>query len=100
MKLTNLIEISKNLTVLYVEDDESIALRVVEYLNKFFKVVTWAKDGEEGFSKFMDEKYDIVLTDIYMPKMNGLSMLKEIKKLSPEQNCIVISAYSESTLFV
>ena len=100
MKLEDLMQISRKFTLLYVEDDESIVPRVLKYLNKVFKTVVWAKDGQEGLERFRNEKFDIVLTDIYMPNMNGLEMLSEIKKISPDQNCIIVSAYSEPDLFV
>jgi len=100
MTLEDLQKISKNLTILYVEDEEDIALQVLPYLNKFFKSIVVAKDGEEGFLRFTEKKFDIVLTDIYMPNMNGLDMLKKIKEIDPTQNCIIISGYSEISLFI
>lgn len=72
----------KNLKVLYVEDEEEMRVGTELFLNKFFGFVQTAKDGEDGLQKFQDVKFDIIFTDILMPKMGGLEMIKEIQKIN------------------
>lgn len=99
-KLKDLKQICENLSVLYVEDDDRLRLKVWSYLSKFFKSVVIAKDGQEGLDRYKQRSYDIVLTDIEMPKLNGLDMSQEIKKLNKNQKIIIVSAYSQSDIFL
>lgn len=88
------------LKVLYVEDDKEINEGLSKYLGKFFNHVETAFNGEEGLDKYKVGEFDIVLSDINMPKMNGIDMAKQIKVINPEQEIIVISAHSESEYFL
>jgi DNA-binding NarL/FixJ family response regulator len=54
-----------------------------------------AQDGHEALHRAIDHKYDLILLDIAMPKMNGLDCLKEIKKEHPEIPVLIISMYPE-----
>ncbi|MCD6173178.1 MAG: response regulator [Sulfurimonas sp.] len=94
--LKSLKELTKNLKVLYVEDDVSIGQTMVQYLEKFFSVVVYAINGLEGLQKYQLQKFDIVITDLSMPKMNGLDMLEQIKELNESQAVLITTAHSES----
>ncbi len=88
------------LTVLYVEDDVNLRQIVLDYLRKLFLSVTDAEDGECGLAEFKKSPFDLVITDIQMPHMNGIEMIEAIKKESPEQEIIIITAFSESSYFM
>jgi len=94
--LKNLKELSKDLKVLYVEDDILIQEKMVRYLEKFFALVVYASDGIEGLQKYKTQKFDIVVTDLSMPKMNGLEMIEEIKKIDDSQAVLITTAHTES----
>ncbi len=98
--LEELKNIASNFRVLYVEDDTAIASTLINYLSKFFKEVIYAKNGEDGLALYKQDSYDIVITDINMPKMTGLEMSEKIKEINSQQNIIVISAYSEVENFL
>lgn len=87
--------LTQNLVILYVEDESSIRESLAKYFKKFFNTVIVAKDGIEGLEAYKTNHIDIVATDINMPKMNGLTMAKEIKKINEYQNILVVSAYSD-----
>ena len=89
-----------DLSILYVEDDEVLHESVVRYLKKFFKHVETAFDGEEGLHKYKVNTFDIVLTDIKMPKMDGIEMVKRIRAKSPEQQIVILSAHTETNYFL
>jgi len=96
----NLLKITaQNYTLLYVEDEKILRQSTVKYLEKFFLKVDEAEDGEAGLKLYKKNYYDLVVTDILMPKLNGIEMLKEIKKINTEQETIIISAYSDSSFF-
>lgn len=89
-----------NLNILYVEDEELAREEVAEFLEFEVKEVKVASNGEEGLEMFQEFHPDIVITDINMPKMNGLEMAKKIKKISPTTPIIVTSAYSDSDYII
>ena len=89
-------KVSKTIKVLFVEDDVVVAKEILKLLSKLFYNITYVEDGEKGLKAFKSESYDIVITDINMPKMNGIEMIQEIRKLNKEQVIIVISAYNDS----
>lgn len=100
MDITYLKNISKDISILYVEDEGEIRDSVQKYLEKIFEHVTVAKDGQDGLKLYQEKSYDIVLTDIQMPYMNGLEMASEIKSINLNQEIIIVSAYSEEAYFL
>ena len=93
-------ECCHSLNILYVEDDRAVNEALTKYLSKFFNHIETAFNGEEGLEKYKAGEFDMVLSDINMPKMNGIDMAKEIKRINPEQEIIIISAHSESEYFL
>lgn len=89
-----------NISLLYVEDDSSIRAIYVPLLQKKVDKLYVASNGEEGLSLFKEFKPDLVLTDIKMPIMNGIEMIKEIKKVKRGIRCIIMSAYSKPEYFI
>lgn len=85
----------KNLTALYVEDEENLRKALQDAIGDEFASFILARDGDEGLKKYKKYKPDIVITDISMPICDGLTMAKDIKKLSKETPIIIFSAYSE-----
>jgi len=93
-------EIASSFSLLYVEDDKDIAQAFITYLSKIFNEVVYAENGEEGLELYKQGNYELVITDINMPKMNGLDMSAEIKNINSHQNIIVVSAHSEVEFFL
>lgn len=97
-----ILEYTKNLNVLYVEDDVSLREDGLLLFQTYFKIVDIAADGEIGFSKYEEfEKengffYDLIITDIQMPKLNGLCMSEKILKKNPVQSIMILTAFSEN----
>ena len=100
MDIQLLKNITKNSTLLYVEDEALLRDSIGRYLKKLFDYVSVASDGQDGLKLYKQKSYDIVITDIQMPYMNGLEMIQEIKKLNPEQEIIIISAYGDTNYFL
>ncbi len=71
-------ELFANISLLYVEDETSIRDEMKSLFEKYINKLYVAKDGEEGLELFKKHKPDIIVTDIQMPKLNGLDMLKQI----------------------
>lgn len=91
----NTVEQLSNYTILYAEDDEGVRNSVSEMLSLLFKEVFIAADGEEAYTLFLEHSPDIVMTDIKMPKCDGISLAKKIRKKDNSIAIIVVSAYTE-----
>ena len=102
MKYKAVMESCTNLKILYVEDNESAREATKSFLENFFKIIDIGVDGEDGlrqyneFYKINNRYYDIVISDINMPKMNGIDMITNIKNIHKIQSFIVLSAYKDT----
>jgi len=95
MKIKDITKVSQNLKLLYVEDDELARISTLELLENFFSDISIAVDGEDGFKKFQNQTFDIILSDINMPKLNGIEMLERIRAVDQEIPVLFLSAYNE-----
>lgn len=93
-------EYSHSLDVLYVEDDLNLREETAAMLESFFKRLDTAVDGKDGLDRYHEHLYDIIITDINMPRMNGIDMIKQIREIHPEQKIIAISAHNEGDILV
>lgn len=91
-------EVLKNISILYVEDENDVRDFTSKILNPLLKKVFIAQDGEEGLKVFQENKdeIDLVVSDIDMPKMDGLSMCDAIKKINSEIPVVVTSAHNDT----
>lgn len=102
MQKIDLHHYTKDLNILCVEDEKNFRENMAIILSQFFKNVITAKDGKEGFELYVkhtrEEKdyFDIVLTDIYMPKIDGIELIQKIYERNKDQVVVVLSAYNES----
>ena len=99
--LENLKKQGKDIAILYVEDNKVVRDSTSLMMQRFVNNIIEAVDGIDGLNKYEQYKsnIDLVITDINMPNMNGIDMISEIKKINPDQQILVISAYSESEYF-
>lgn len=93
----------KNINVMYVEDEETVLELTATFLSQFVNSVIYAKNGQEGLELFKKhyndpslEDIDLVITDINMPKMNGLEMLKHIADIDHLVPSIVTTAHNDA----
>ena len=96
--MINNISILKNITILYAEDEASLREITLNILRGFTKKQFVAENGLEGLELFKanEEEIDLIITDVNMPQMNGLEMIKEIKKINPNIPIIVATAFSNT----
>ena len=94
-------EHTKRLHILYVEDNETLRESTMKVLDNFFDVVDVAVDGLDGieqytnFLKIHNKPYDLIVSDINMPHLDGIEMSKQILELEPLQSIIFITAHNE-----
>lgn len=80
--------------ILFVEDEKDLTLIVADTLREQGYDIITAADGIDGLEKFKAETADIVVADVMMPKMDGFTMAKEIRKLSPTVPLLFLTAKS------
>jgi len=98
--LHDLMELGKELKVLYVEDDENLRLETTKIIERIFEKVDVASDGIEGFNAFTSAHYDLVITDIEMPQVDGIEMSRNIRAINRDTPIVVVSAYSNTDYFM
>jgi len=84
-----------DMTILYAEDNEKIRDSYVLVLKHYFKEVIEACDGKEALELYRLHNPDIVLSDINMPKLDGLELIRFIREHDKKTQIIVLSAYSD-----
>ena len=83
----------KGLTVLYVEDDDETRFQYSQFLSRMVGTLITAKDGAEGLAAYHKHHPDIIITDIKMPVMDGLAMMKQVRSHNKSLPAIVLSAF-------
>jgi len=86
----------KNLTVLYVEDDGDTRMQFNEFLSRPVGTLITAANGMKGLEAFKMHVPDIVITDIHMPQMDGLTMAQNILEMVPSVPIIVVTAFEQA----
>lgn len=82
--------------ILYVEDDKQIQESMLKFLSRRYKDILIADNGEDGLELYKKHKPDLVISDVQMPKMDGLLMTEEIKKIDSNVSIIITTAFNEA----
>jgi DNA-binding response OmpR family regulator len=97
-----LYEETKNLNILFVEDYEELRIDTIEILDNYYAYCEEAVDGKAGLAQYLNyhdkhgKYFDLVITDIKMPEMDGVTLVEEIYKINENQSIIVLSAHNEA----
>ena len=89
-------EYLKTLTLLFVEDEKDAREQCGEFLSRYAGTLLTAENGAEGLAAYRLHRPDIVVTDIHMPLMDGLSMSSAIRDLDPSVPILVVTAFDEA----
>ena len=98
--IDEIIKYSQNMTLLYVEDNKDAREMTTIILEDFFDTIIVAVDGEDGYEKFLKHDIDLVITDINMPKLNGLALCKNIREKDTQIPIVILSAHNEDGFFM
>jgi two-component system, cell cycle response regulator len=92
-------EILKNISILYVEDESDVREFTSKLLASLLKNVFAAENGQEGLDLYKENinNIDLIVTDINMPKMNGITMCEKIRELNKEIPIVVTSAHNDTS---
>lgn len=86
----------KSLKILLVEDEKSLSQLLYRAIGDDFHSFTMLSNGKDALQEYIKNPPDIVITDIMMPKMTGLELAQEIRKINPNTPVIILSAYSDT----
>jgi len=91
-------EILKNISILYVEDENDVREFTSKLLTSLLRKVYTAKDGQEGLDIYKENHTDIdlIISDINMPRMNGLTMCEKIKEINKDIPLVITSAHNDT----
>ncbi len=87
--------LTETATILVVDDEENAREGLSKILSKEGYLVETAADGKEAIDIAKRQSFDLVITDMKMPLMDGFEVLREIKKMDDEMGVIMITAYGE-----
>ena len=100
-KLRDLIKHTKNLNVLYVEDNLEVQTQTTKMLQSFFNNISIANNGKVALELFVNNNsYHILITDIKMPILDGLGFIESIRKINKKVPIIVLSAHDNKDYFL
>ena len=103
-KLQKIKNITKDMNILYVEDDDSLRKVTIPIFNQMFENLLIASNGKEGpetYKSHTDKnKIQLIISDIEMPYMNGIEMIKEIKLIDSVIPIVFLTAYSQKEYFI
>ncbi len=99
-ELKTIIEYAKDITVLYVEDDEDARKELSGLLKIFFINILVAGNGKEGLELFKNNNIDLVISDINMPVMDGLEMMRQLRLEYKDFKSIFITAHSGKNILL
>lgn len=100
-ELQKLKEGAESRSVLIVDDDKELSESLSRILRLFFKECVTASDGEEAYALFCDREeksnpFTVIITDLELPKLGGLRLIRQIRAISPHQSILILSAHDEA----
>lgn len=90
----------KNLSLLYVEDDEDTLKLYLRYFELYFNVVYSAQDGKEALEIYQEHKPNVIILDINIPYINGIELAQIIRKTDNETKIIMLTSMSDKQTFL
>ncbi|MEA3352890.1 MAG: hybrid sensor histidine kinase/response regulator [Campylobacterota bacterium] len=98
--LNKLMKFAKELKLLYVEDDEASRVQTLDILKMFFDDIVVAVDGADAIQKYENNDVNFIITDINMPKINGLKFIEHVREINKDIPAFILSAHSDTSFFL
>ena len=92
--------ITKSLKLLYIEDNPTVRISTSYMLESFFDTIFIAEDGQQGLDTFLQESPDLIITDLEMPNMDGVSMIKRIREVDRSIPIVIFSSLTDADYFI
>ena len=85
----------KQLSLLYVEDEDIARLSIGGFLRRYVETLLLASNGSEGLQLYQEKDPAVVISDLEMPVMNGMEMIRRIRALDHDIPIIITTAYDD-----
>jgi DNA-binding response OmpR family regulator len=89
-----------NYTILFAENEKIIRDNLKDIFTFYFKKVYTAHDGEQAFELYQKNKPDLIISDIKMPKVDGIELIKKIRQIDTRTSIVIISAFTDTHLIL
>jgi len=93
-------KVLKNLNILYVEDEETIIEKYAYFLEECCNNLYIARDGEEAYSIYKENKIHLIIMDLLIPKLNGIALARKIRKEDDAIAMIALTAHSDREILL
>lgn len=90
----------KNMNLLFIDDDERTICEAQDVFFMYFNDVFIAKDGISALNIYNENNIDFIITDIVIPKIEGIELIEQIRKINRKIPIIILSAYSDKELLL
>ncbi len=90
-----MVRLTEKPSILIVDDDRSYRSILKTVFSDGYYSVSTAEDGQAALQRMKAKPVDLVITDLQMPNLDGVSLIQEVKRFYPETGVIVMSAYSD-----
>lgn len=87
-------------TILIVDDEEMLRANIAESLRLYYAQVIEAKDGLEAYNYFCSTHIDLIITDVYMPNMDGIELCHRVRETNSTLPIIILSGYNDKYIKV
>ncbi len=98
MQIKELANLTSSISILYIEDDKYLKEQNQELFKNLFKIVDIADNGVDAIKLYEQNKYELIITDINIPLLGGINLIKQIKAKEPSQSILVTSVFKEDEL--
>ena len=95
-RMKEIIKKSLGLSLLYVEDNKDARESTLMVLESFFKDIDVAINGEDALQMYANKKYDLIITDISMPKIDGTQVIQEVRDKDKNIPIFIFSAHNKA----
>jgi len=100
MKGALMLEILKNYSLLYVEDEPEIQENMVEYLEAYFSTLYIASDGKEALRLYKEHLPDVAILDIELPIISGLTLARSFRENNKKIKLIMLTGHTETEVLL
>ena len=98
VQIKELADLTSSISILYIEDDKHLKEQNHELFQNLFKLVDIADNGVDAIKLYETNDYELVITDINIPLLSGLNVIKQIKDKNPLQSILITSVFKEDEL--
>lgn len=95
MDFNDLTRLTESKKLLFIEDDETVRSSGLSLFQELFQETVVAVDGQDGWEKFQADDFDLIITDVNMPNMDGITLLKNIRAVDSKIAVIMLTAHND-----